>query len=85
MQKTRARRLISALAILMGDGRKEKISFPVCPLECSSVRRYLPRVPERFKAGSLGECGLTLKRQEGTRLGRIIHSVTFSFNLGFQP
>lgn len=39
MQKTRARRLISALAILMGEGRKEKISFrlPFQVFKCQAV------------------------------------------------
>lgn len=57
MQKTRARKLISALAILMGEGRKEKIPS-LLALPSVQVPVW---VPERFKRrvsdGASGECG----------------------------
>lgn len=79
MQKIRARRLISALAILMGEETQEKVaSLP-----------FIPRVqvpgstnPEHQRSSS-GECYPQEARRN--QVGQITPTVTFRFHLGFRP
>lgn len=78
MQRTRAWRLISALAILMGEETEKTPSLPLRP------RAQVPAVPT-VSTGEVLQEVLASRRQEGARLGRIIPTETFSFNLGFQP
>lgn len=78
MQRTGAWRLISALAILMGEETEKIPSLPLLP------RVQVPGGTNcEHQRSSSG--GVSPKKEEEARLGRIIPTVTFSFNLGFQP
>ena len=80
MQKIRTRRCNLCFSHSDRGEEEKEDSKPACPPKCLSARRYPPNRQRFF----WGVCVHTPNRQEGTRFGRIISSVTFSFNLGFQ-